>query len=223
MRRILMLSLIAAAACGPSSGELEVDWTFEALSCAEAGVAFIQIDIANEVLSPNQFTCQEASLGANLGVYYAGDYQLTVTGLDANGSITHQATQTLRVVGGRKNSFAVDVPRVAPTTTATVSLSWIFDNDPNKTCAAAGVDQVTIMVDPDSNGSGGINAGTVPCTAGNPLPARQSVAPLSPGTHTFAILGSLGTALKYRTHTPASGFFAAGFTSNVDVKAEPLP
>ncbi|TMA40712.1 MAG: hypothetical protein E6J82_14575, partial [Deltaproteobacteria bacterium] len=77
MRRILLLSLIAAAACGSSSGELEVDWTFDGVSCADAQVAFIQIDIANEVLSPNQFTCQEASLGANLGVYYAGDYHLT--------------------------------------------------------------------------------------------------------------------------------------------------
>ena len=224
MRRILMLSLIAAAACGPSSGELEVDWTFEGVSCADVSVAFIQIDIGNEVLSPNEFTCQEASVGANLGVYYAGDYQLTVTGLDANGSITHQATQTLRVVGGRKNSFAVDVPRVAPTTTATANLTWIFDNDQSKTCADVGVDQVTIMVDPDSNGSGGINAGTVPCTAGNPYPTmKQPVERLSPGTHTFAILGSHGTTLIYRTHTPTSGFFAAGLTSNVTVKAEPLP
>src|SRR2546426_12216964 len=85
MRRILMLSLLAAAACGgPSRGELEVDWTFQSVSCAEAAVAFIRVDIANEVLSPNQFTCQEAGLGANLGVYYAGDYEITITGMDAN-------------------------------------------------------------------------------------------------------------------------------------------
>jgi len=224
MRRILTLLVLAAAACGgPSRGELEVDWTFEGVSCADAGVAFIQVAIAHEELSPNQFTCQEAGLGANLGVYYAGDYQLTVTGLDANMTVTHQATQTLRVEGGKKNSYAVDVPRVAPTTTARANLNWIFDNDPNKTCAAAGVDQVTIMVDPDSSGSGGINAGTVPCTNGNPDPSKQPVAPLTPGTHTFAILGSRGNTLIYRTHTPASGFFAAGFTTNVTVKAEPLP
>src|SRR2546426_12255433 len=128
MRRILLLSLIAAAACGPSSGELEVDWTFEGVSCADAQVAFIQIDIANEVLSPNQFTCQEASLGANLGVYYAGDYQITITGKDANGVTTHELTQTLRVQSGRKNSFALDVPRVAATTTASANVTWIFNN-----------------------------------------------------------------------------------------------
>jgi len=222
MRRILLLSLIGAAACGPSSGELVVDWTFDGLSCAEAGVDTIYMQVANEVLSPDHFSCQEAPGGAGLGVYYAGDYQLTLQGADANGVITHELTQTLRVVGGRKNQFALDVPRVAATTTASANLNWIFDNDPNKTCAAAGVDQVTIIVDPDSNGSGGINAGTVPCTAGNPS-TRQPVAPLSPGTHTFAILGSQGTTLMYRTHTPASQFFAAGFSTNVTVSAERLP
>src|SRR5436190_20484505 len=94
MRRILLLSLIAAAACGSSSGELEVDWTFDGVSCADAQVAFIQIDIANEVLSPNQFTCQEASLGANRGAYYAGASHLPVPAVDANGSATHPRTQT---------------------------------------------------------------------------------------------------------------------------------
>jgi hypothetical protein len=222
MRRILMLSLIAAAAsCGPSSGELDVDWTFEGVSCAEAGVATIYMQVANEVLSPDHFSCEEAAGGAHLGVYYAGDYPVTIQGADANGVITHEVTQTLRVVGGRTNQYAVDVPRVAATTTATANLTWIFDHDPGKTCAAAGVDQVTIMVDPDSSGAGGTNAGTVACsTMGN---QAASVSPLSPGTHTFAILGSRGTTLVYRTHTPASGFFAAGFETNVTVSAEPLP
>jgi hypothetical protein len=224
MRRILMLSLIAAAACGPSSGKLLVDWSFEGLSCAEAGVATIQMDVAGEILSPDHFSCVEAPQGVDLGVYDAGNYQLTITGTDANGVVTHQVTQTLRVNGGRTNQYAVDVPRIAATTTATANVSWIFDNDRSKTCAAAGVDQVTIMVDPDSNGSGGINAGTVLCTAGNPSPSiQQPVAPLTPGTHTFAILGSRGTTLVYRTHNPVAAFFAAGFTTNVEVSGEPLP
>jgi hypothetical protein len=221
MRRIVMLSLVAAAACGPSSGELVVDWTFEGLSCADVGVASIQVDVANEVLSPNQFTCQEASLGADLGVYYAGNYQITVTGMDANGVTTHQVTQTLRVVGGKKNSFAIDVPRVAQTTTARANLTWIFDNNPSRKCADVGVDQVTIMVDPDATGAGGTNAGTVPCSTMGTQGA--SVEPLTPGTHTFAILGSRGSTLVYRTHNPVAGFFAQGFDTNVTVSAEPLP
>jgi hypothetical protein len=222
MRRIMMLSLLAAAACGGASrGELEVDWTFEGLPCADAAVASIRVDIANEVLTPNQFTCQEAGLGANLGVYYAGDYEITITGMDANQVITHQLTQTLRVLGGRKNTFALDAPRVAPTTTASANVTWIFDNDPSKTCAAAGVDQVTIMVDPAADGSGGTNAGTVACSTMGYQGAV--VSPLTAGTHTFAILGSRGTTLVYRTHTPVAAFFAQGFETNVTVKAEPLP
>jgi len=223
MRRILMLSLIAAAACGPSSGELEVDWTFEGVSCADAGVAFIQIDIPNEVLSPNEFTCQEASLGANLGVYYAGDYQLTVVGLDASREVTHQVTQTLRVVGGKKNSFAVDVPRVVPITpTGSASLTWAFEG---KTCAAANVNKVTILVDPDANGNGGINAGTVACSTMGTDGA--SVEGLTQGTHTFAIQAlrtlSDGDHLVYRTHQPAAGYFAVGAITDVFVSAESLP
>jgi hypothetical protein len=222
MRRILLLPLVAAAAaCGPSSGKLIVDWTFDGVSCADAAVAFIQVDIANEVLSPNQFTCQEASQGADLGVYYSGNYELTVTGMDANGVTTHQVTQTLRVSGGKENTYAIDVPRVAPTTTARANLTWVFDNNPSHTCSVVGVDQVTIMVDPDSTGAGGTNAGTVPCSTMGTQGA--SVEPLTPGTHTFAILGSRGSTLLYRTHTPVAAFFAQGFETNVTVSAEPLP
>ena len=233
MRRILLLSLIAAAACGSSSGELEVDWTFDGVSCADAQVAFIQIDIANEVLSPNQFTCQEASLGANLGVYYAGDYHLTVTGLVANGSVTHQVTQTLRVVGGKKNSFAggACLRRESPCDDG-------LDNDADgktdcadsdcdgKTCAAANVNNVTILVDPDANGSGGVNAGTVPCNAFGTDGA--SVENLTPGNHTFAILGlrtlSDGDHLVYRTHHPAApSLIVIGAITDVFVSAESPP
>ena len=224
MRRILMLSLIATAACGPSSGELEVDWTFNGLSCADAGVATIQVGIANEVLSPDQFTCQEASLGANLGVYYAGDYELTVVGRAATGEVTHQITQALRITGGKKNSFAIDVPRVATVTptTGSASMTWAFNG---MSCAAANVNKVTIFVDPDASGNGGINAGTVACSTMGTDGA--SVESLTPGTHTFAIQGlrtlSDGDHLVYRTHRPASGYFAAGAITDVFVSAESLP
>ena len=43
-------------------------------------------------------------------------------------------------------------------------MSWTFDG---KSCAAAGIDSVTILVDPDSNGSGGINAGTAKLSVDN--------------------------------------------------------
>src|SRR6266404_8194207 len=98
MRRMLILSLAAAAACGgPSRSDLIIDWTFEGKSCADAGVADIQFAIANEVLSPDHFTCEQAAGGVDLGSFLVGDYQLTITGLDGVGVQTHQIVQTLQV------------------------------------------------------------------------------------------------------------------------------
>jgi len=224
MRTILILALVGAAACGPSQSEVEVDWTFAGAPCDQAGVAFIRVDIAGEVLTPNQFTCQEASLGANLGVYVSGDYQITITGMDPDGFVTHQITQTLQVRGSRTNVFNIDVPLVAsaPVTTGSATLTWTFDG---KSCATATVDTVRILVDPDSSGNGGINAGDVACSTMGTDGA--SVEGLTPGTHTFAIIGfrtvnNVKTTL-YRTHNPAQGFIAVGATTPVTVSAESPP
>src|SRR5260370_32263649 len=121
--------LFAAAACGPGREDVEVDWTFGGKACDAAGVATIQVDIAGEVLTPNQFTCAEASLGADLGTYLIADYQLTVSGLDAAGAILYQITQTLPVRAG-KNVFKVDE---APNQ---LTLHWTVSS---QSCAAAGI------------------------------------------------------------------------------------
>ena len=222
MRQVLLLSLIAVAACGPGRSDVEVDWTFEGLSCADARVATIQVDILNETLSPNQFNCADASLGADLGTYLAGTYQITITGFDAFGAVTHQIMQSVVVHGGRKETFAIDVPRVAPSTTASANMTWTFDG---KGCVAAAVDQVTIMVDPSSNGTGGVNAGTVACSTMGTEGAF--IDPLTPGVHTFAVLGlrtvSGGPVLVYRTHNPPAFLFQAGVITNVAVSAESPP
>ena len=224
MRRLLMVPLIAAAvACGSGSSAVEVDWTFEGgSSCADVGVATIQVDIAGEVLQPNQFSCADASLGADLGTYLAGTYQITITGMDAFGAVTHQVMQSLVVHGGRKQSYAIDVPRVAPSTVASANITWTFGG---KGCTAAGVDQVTIMVDPASNGTGGTNAGTVACSTMGTEGAF--IEPLTAGVHTFAILGlqtrSDGPHLLYRTHNPPAYFFQAGVITDVAVSAESPP
>jgi len=324
MRRILMLSLLAAAAaCGPSRAKVVVIWTFGGLSCADAGVATIQFDIAGEVLTPNQFTCAQAQGGADLGNYLLGRYELTVSGFDANGTLTHQVTQTLDVRRGGENDFNVDVPQVAASS-GDVTLHWTFDkkscsqagitvvhasvdgqvltdgnNNPDLPCSSSGVDgttvsplspgqhtfdlvgvdgggqskyalngfnvtvvagqnavynpdlapaapttasanltwtfsgqscatanitQVTILVDPNADGTQGpqtANAGTVNCnTAGTD---GAGVEGLTPGFHSFAILGSRNGTLLYRTHNPPSSYFAIGLISDVSVSAEPLP
>jgi hypothetical protein len=222
MRRILMLSLVAAAACAPARSEIVVDWTFEGVSCLDARVASIRVDIEGEVLSPNEFTCAEASLGASLGSYLVGNYQITVSGFDANGALTHQKLQTLPVRAGGNNSFVIDVPRVAASTTASANMTWTFDG---KTCAGANVDHVSILVDPNANGTGGVDAGTVACSAFGTDGAF--IEPLTPGVHTFAILGlrtlSDGMHLVYRTHQPPAFFFQAGLITDVAVSAESPP
>lgn len=323
MRRILMLSLVAAAACAPTRSELVVYWTFGGVSCADAGVATITVDIANEVLTPNQFSCAGAGQGASLGFYLNGDYVLTISGYDAGGTLTHQSVQTVSVRSGQDNTYSIDVTPVA---TSSVSLRWTFagrscaqagialihasvdgqvltdvNDDPDlpctssgvdgttisplspgrhtidligvdgtgasvyavqapftatvvagqdalytpdlvavvstqafanlswtfggKTCAGAGIDQVTIYVDPDANGNGGVNAGTVPCNSSGTDGA--SVSNLSDGKHAFAIVGSrqVGSTLTplYRTHQPFTSLFAIGLTTEVLVSAESLP
>ncbi len=224
MRRMLILSLAAAAACGgPTRSDLIIDWTFEGKSCADAGVDDIHFAIANEVLTPDHFFCRDASGGVDLGSFLVGDYQLTITGFDGAGVQTHQIVQTLQVRGrsGGRDEIAVDVPRVANSTTA--DLTWTFSPGPD--CATANVQQVTIYVDPNPDGTGGTNAGTVACSTMGTQGA--SIAPPTPGTHTFAIVGlrSLTNGLTpvYRTHTPVAAFFLESLFTNVMVSAEPTP
>jgi len=224
MRRILMLSLVAAAACGPGRSELVVDWTFENKTCADAGVANIHVDVANEVLSRSDFTCQEAGQGLDFGSYLSGHYQVTVTGFDALGAKTHETVVTLAVGSGGTSGYAIDVPRVAPSTVAFANVTWTSGFD-GLGCAAANVQQVTILVDPNPDGTGGTDAGTVACSTMGTEGAF--VEPLTGGVHTFAILGlrTVGNALHlvYRTHRPPAYFFQAGLVTDVMVSAESPP
>src|SRR5436853_7553625 len=98
MRRLLVLAatLVAATACAPARVPVEVDWTFGGLSCTDAGVATIQIDVDNEVLSPNQFSCDQAGTGVSLGDFLTGPYTVTVTGFDATGAVVYQTTQGIQ-------------------------------------------------------------------------------------------------------------------------------
>jgi hypothetical protein len=323
MRRIFSLLIISslAVACGPLREDVEVDWTFAGRACDAAGVATIRVDIDGEVLSPNTFTCAEASLGADLGTYLTGDYTVTISGYDGQGTLTYQTTTTLQVRRGGKNTFNVDVAQVAQTTgdvtlhwtfngqtcsqagvttmhvsadnqvittdsnsadipcssngtdgttigpfpagshsfdlvgfdsgghakfalnsfsatvvagqnavvtpdlkaaaptTASADLTWTFDG---KSCSAAGVSQVQIFVDPDANGNGGVNAGTIACNSMGT--DGGSVDGLTQGNHSFAIYGIDSTShLRYRTHHPPSAYFAIGLITSVSVSAESPP
>jgi hypothetical protein len=186
VRRILLLTALFAAACAPARGDVEVDWTFGGKACDAAGVATIQVDIAGEVLTPNQFTCAQASLGADLGTYLVGNYSITISGFDANNTTVYQTTQTLQVRGGGKQTFTIDVPP----TTGQVTLHWTFGG---KSCAAAGITVVHASVD-NQVLLGSDNSADLPCSQGGI--DGTTVGPLSAGTHSFDLVGvdSTGTA-----------------------------
>src|SRR2546426_11564024 len=142
MRRLALATVLSlAAACTPVREDLSVDWTFGGKSCADAGVAFIQVHIDGEVLNPDHFTCAQANKGAYLGRYLIGRYNLTVQGLDGTNRVIYQSTVTVDVKRGG-TEIALDA---APSNAdGSVTLHWTFDG---KSCAAAGVTVINASVD----------------------------------------------------------------------------
>ena len=221
---------LAVVACGgPSRGDVQVFWTFAGQNCQQAGVNFIQIDVANEVLTPNRYFCidpNNASLmrtGADLGPFLFGTYDLTLTGFDVDGRILFQASQSFTVRG----DVQVNVDLAA----ATADLSWDaikstggFAPGTNgaMTCDEAEVDTVQIVVDPNADGSGGTSAGTLACNTNGVEGAL--ISPLASGTHSFLIKAFRDVSgvptLVYKTTPPVSASFQIGTTTPVDVTAE---
>ncbi|HXL19379.1 MAG TPA: hypothetical protein VN961_17830 [Streptosporangiaceae bacterium] len=227
-----VLAALAAAGCGdPRRGDVQVFWTFSGQTCQQAGVHTVQLDVADELLSPNQFSCTDPNngrlnVGADLGPFLHGSYDLTVTALDSDGFTRFQSSQTFTVQGDTE--VHVDVQPVA-----TADVSWdaltsaggfAHGAQGAMTCAEAQVDTVRILLDPNPDGTGGTSAGEVACNTGGVEGAQ--VAPMPTGTHSFAIRGirntSAGPRLVYQTTRPVSGSFAAGLITLIDVAADPV-
>jgi hypothetical protein len=188
--------LAAAAVFGsgcsdPARGNLEVDWTFAGSSCLAAGVQTIQVDIAHELLTPNQFSCDlgngTIAAGANLGTYLAGQYTLTISGLDTNGVLLYQTQQDIAVQRG-DNVLQIDVPRVPG---GSISLNWTFGG---LSCAQAGVTSVRMSVDGVliMDSAGNVD---VPCSANGV--DGTSISPLAPGTHHIDLVGVKSGLISY--------------------------
>src|SRR5713101_5033094 len=122
-----MAGLAALAAlssgCGdPRRADVQVFWTFAGQTCQQAGVHIVQVDIANELLTPNQFFCTDPKdgslrVGADLGPFLLGTYQVTLTAFDTNGFTRFESSQTFTVQGDTE--LHVDVQPVA-----TADVSW---------------------------------------------------------------------------------------------------
>ncbi|MFL5308952.1 MAG: hypothetical protein ACJ79H_00725 [Myxococcales bacterium] len=179
-----LAAAVLGSACGdPGRGNLEVNWTFAGNSCLAAGVQTIQVDIAHELLTPNQFSCDlgagSIAGGANLGTYLAGQYTLTISGLDQDGLLLYQTRQDVAIHRG-DNVLDVDVPRVPG---GSVSLDWTFGG---LTCAQAGVTSVRMSVDGAliMDQAGSLD---VACSANGV--DGTSISPLAPGTHRIDLVG----------------------------------
>src|SRR5690348_481515 len=181
-----------ASACGdPARGNLEVNWTFDGKTCAAAGVHTVQVDIAHEVLSPNQFACDQGggtvAGGANLGNYLVGRYTLTISGLDVDGTVLYQTTQDVSVQRG-DNVLDVDVQRLPG---GSISVDWTFGG---LTCAQAGVTSVRMSVDGALllDRLGNVD---VACSANGA--DGTSISPLAPGAHRIDLVGIKGGVPSY--------------------------
>src|SRR5207237_7121490 len=177
---------------------------------------------------PNQFFCtdpRDGSLrvGADLGPFFLGTYNVTVTGLDVDLVSVFQSSQSFTVNGDI--DVNIDV-QALPSTVATADVSWdaltstggfVPGANGAMTCAEAQVDTVRILVD-------GTSAGDVACdTAG--VEGAQ-ISPLTAGNHSFVIVGFRNVSgtptLVYQTPTPVSAPFQIGATTNVDVTADSI-
>lgn len=197
MRKLMVtVGLLAAAACAPSRADLTLNWTFAGQTCAAAGVDHVQVDIQGETLNPNVFACvnpgQTLNTGAYLGRYLLGNYNLTLTGLDAQGRILYQAVSVVTVRAGG-SVLALDAPAAQTSGTGSGSATLRY-NFAGKTCAAANVTLVHISVDGavlvDAN-----NNADLPCSQGGV--DGISVAPLSPGGHVVDIAGLVNGQVAY--------------------------
>ena len=203
--------------------EVTLHWTFQGQSCAQAGVAFVNVTVDGVLISGAadnpDLPCTSGGIdGTTIGPLGAGPHSFDLVGVDSG----HTARYALNGLGvtamaGSNVVASANLLTAAPTS-ASAHLTWTFDG---KGCAAAGVSQVRIYVDPDAGGNGGTNAGTVACSTNGTEGA--DVENLTEGTHSFAILGINNGVLLYRTHAPPSANFRVGLITNVPISAESPP
>ncbi len=211
----LAASALGTGGCQPSRKSVELDWTFAGQTCAAAGVATIQVDIAGEILTPNRFACQDAqghvTTGANLGSYLTGVYNITVQGFDTSGNEIFGSSQNF-TVSTAHNVFSIDVAAVQATT-GSVSLLWSFAG---QTCAQANISVVHVTLDNQAV-LGENNSADLPCHAGTGAGSDgTSISPLDPGNHRIDVKGYRNGQLAYDLENVTAAVVAGADTQLVE-------
>ena len=188
MAGLAALAVLFPGCADPKRGDVQVFWTFAGQTCQQAGVDRVQVDVARELLTPNQFSCFNSdgsiNAGADLGSFLFATYDLTVTGLSVDGAILYQSSQQFTVRG----DTVVDID-VQPT--GSIALDWTFAG---QSCAQAGVTSVRISLDGQfvTDQSGILD---LPCSSRGI--DGTSISPLTPGTHSLYLVGILAGQPSY--------------------------
>src|SRR5438045_1781876 len=201
MRRLLLLAagLVTATACAPTRVPVEVDWTFGGKSCADAGVATIQIDMAGELLDPTRFACDQAGTGVHLGAFLRGSHTFALAAHGSNGAYYAVDNVAISVAAGADTAVSVNVP-VATPSSASAEVRWTFAS--GKTCADVGVDHIYVYFDPPASGSWGKSIADTACAGiGGPVTELQNL-DVPHRQHTLAGQAAGGTQPPYRQHPP---------------------
>ena len=218
------VNLDAVRAVG-SGGSATLRYTFAGKNCAAANVSVVHISVDGSVLvdanNNADLPCSQGGIdGVGISPLSAGGHVFDVVGLVGGQVAYAQQGISVNVVDGKDTAVTQNLPAATPTT-GSAELTWSFVN--GMTCAQAQVDSVHVFFDPNPDGSGGVDAGTVPCAASGVDGATFDG--LAPGNHTVAITAlrhsAAGDKLVYLTRTPPRAeLFLAGIITVLDVSAD---
>lgn len=122
-------------------GDLEVSWQLGAGGCEAGGVELIEIDLGG---FSNEFTCAE---GSALITAPAGDYALSLRGLDADGIARYEGDGgRVTVRGGRTVAAPTVLLSALP---VRIDASWYFDN--GRLCSQNNVEQIELSLFDDQD------------------------------------------------------------------------
>lgn len=203
-----------------ATGEVTLRWTFAGKSCAQAGIATIHASVDNQVLADannvSDLPCSQGGMdGTAVGPLVPGLHTFDLVAVDGGGRTAYALYGfNVTAIAGQNVDAAPNLAPAAPTA-ASANLTWAFNN---ASCAQAGVDHVRIFFDPQPNGSGGTDSGTVPCSTNGVDGAAIDGVP--DGYHSFAITGIRNGTIAYFTHHPPQTLFRSGLISNLFVPAE---
>lgn len=141
-----LIALLAMVGCGGDiepfgEGLLEVQWDVAPLGCEASGVDDVAIVLKNERREYDDLVGCDA-LGTVLDEVAAGNYDLTLEGMDSEGVPRFGATVEDVVIHPDGDEDLGRIELVALPGEADVQ--WVFDGE--RTCAANDVDEVEITV-----------------------------------------------------------------------------